>query len=379
MHGDDMVPSGYRRRSILKSLLLGSAACGSGLLSMTLDPQCAEACSRILWKNSLGTYVGRGEDWFSDAPTDLWVLPRGMERAGAVADNPYKWTSQYGSLVVVMDDHVSMSGMNERGFSAHVLWLSDTKVAPRDPKLPAISISQWMQWYLDSFATVKEAAEASRNLPFQIRMAMDHNGTKGLFHIAVEDVSGDSAIFEMIDGEMKIYHDRRYVVMTNEPTYDQQLKVVSQYVGFGGDKPLPGTSEPSDRLVRGAYYATNLPDPANEREAVASLLSVMRNVGIPYESPSAHRQSTHPEATPALTRTIFRLIMNLDERVVFFDRVLSPTVFWVRLDGFDFKKGAKVKKLPTNGNDLAYDATGKFKPAKMFTFISGTEDTLGGP
>jgi choloylglycine hydrolase len=130
--------------------------------------------------------------------------------------------------------------------------------------------------------------------------------------------------------------------MTNEPTYDKQLEIITQYVGFGGDKPLPGTSEPTDRLVRGAYYAPNLPDPADERQAIASLLSVMRNVGIPYEAPSAARQSTHPEATQALTRTIFRLIMNLDEGVIYFDRVLSPTVFWVRMDGFDFSEDAPV-------------------------------------
>jgi choloylglycine hydrolase len=195
---------------------------------------------------------------------------------------------------------------------------------------------------------------------------------------ATTSAAAASAIFEMIGGEMHVYHDRRYVVMTNEPSYDKQLQVVSQYVGFGGDKPLPGGSEPSDRLVRGAYYATNLPDPADEREAVASLLSVMRNVGIPYEAPGALRASTHPEATAALTHTIFRLIMNLDDGVIFFDRVLSPTVFWLRMDGLDFSEGAPVKRLPTNGNDLAYDATGRFAPAEIFAFLPATEATLGG-
>lgn len=355
------------------------AVLGGVMLSMALSPGIAAACSMILWDNPLGTYVGRGEDWFEDAPTALWVLPRGQHRNGASETNPYEWTSIYGSLVVTMNGHVSMSGLNERGLAAHVLWLSGTKVGPRDLNMPGLSISMWMQWYLDSFATVQEAVEATRNLPFQLRMAVDERGTKGEFHIAIEDAGGDSAIFESIDGEIKIYHDRRYVVITNEPTYDKQLEIVSQYVGFGGDKPLPGTSEPTDRLVRGAYYAKNLPAPADEREAVASLLSVMRNVGIPYESPSAVRQSTHPEATAALTHTIFRLIMNLDQKVVFFDRVLSPTVFWVRMDGLEFGEGAATMKLETNGNDLAYDATEKFQPAEIFTFTPATESTLGGP
>jgi choloylglycine hydrolase len=356
------------------------ATCTRALLAVatTLAAQPAAACSMILWDNALNTYVGRGEDWPDDAPTDLWVLPRGQKRGGLTEVNPYEWRSRYGSVVVVMNGQQSMSGLNEAGLAAHVLWLSGTGVAPRDPEVPGMSMSAWMQWYVDSFATVEEAVTATRSLPFQLRMAMNDIGTRSEFHIAVEDKDGDSAIFEMIGGEMQIYHDRRYVVMTNEPSYDKQLQQLAQYVGFGGDRPLPGGSDPSDRLVRGAYYATNLPDPADEREAVASLLSVMRNVAIPYEAPSARRQSTHPEEGMALTRTIFRLIMNLDEGVIYFDRVLSPTVFWLRMDGLDFSEDARAMRLPTNGNDLAFDATARFAPAEMFAFIPATEAILGG-
>jgi hypothetical protein len=73
------------------------------------------------------------------------------------------------------------------------------------------------------------------------------------------------------------------------------------------------------------------------------------------------------------------LIINLNKRVLYFDRVYSPTAFWVRLDGFDLKEGASVKKVSVNANDLAFDATDKFTPAKMFTFVPATEATLGGP
>ena len=182
----------------------------------------------------------------------------------------------------------------------------------------------------------------------------------------------------MIDGELKIYHDRRYIVMTNEPTYDKQLAILGQYAGFGGNKPLPGTHDPSDRFIRGAFYARNLPEPKTERDAVAALMSVMRNVGMPFGMPSPERQATHAEASPTVSFTIFRTIMNLDERVIYFDRVFSPTVFWVKLDGLDFSQGAPVKKLVTANNDLALDATQKFVPAPMFQFIGSTETTQRG-
>lgn len=356
--------------------LVGAAL--AALLFITAGSKLAEACSRILWTNSLGTYVARGEDWFEDAPTSVWALPRGQERVGAVADNPYKWVSKYGSLVVTMYDHAPVSGMNEKGLGAHLLWLEDTKVAPRDTKISAISISQWLQWYLDSFATVEEAVEASRNLPFQIRMAKDPHGNMGLVHIALDDVSGDSAVFEIIDGEMKIYHDRSYTVMTNEPTFDKQLALLKDYAGFGGDKPLPGTLDAKDRFVRGAFYSKNLPEPKDERNAIASLLSVIRNVGFPFGMPSPERAATHAEASPSVSFTIFRLILNLNKRVMYFDRVFSPTVFWVRMDGLDLNKGAPVKKVSVNNNDLALDVTDKFQPADMFAFLQSTEETLGG-
>jgi len=362
--------------SVFAPTLLALALCAGPVAIVSSG--LVEACSRILWHNKLGTYVARGEDWFEDAPTNLWTLPRGAQRVGAVADNPYKWASKYGSLVVTMYDHIAMSGMNERGLSAHMLWLEDTKVAPRDPKLPAISISQWLQWYLDSFETVKEAVDASQKLPFQIRMGQDDHGNRGLVHISIEDASGDSAIFEIIEGEMKIFHDRRYIVMTNEPTFDKQLAILEQYAGFGGTKPLPGTHEASDRFIRGAFYAKNLPDPKDERNAIAALLSVIRNVGFPFGMPSPERRATHTEASPTVSFTIFRLILNLNQRVMYFDRVFSPTVFWVRMDGLDFSEGAPVTKLVTAGNDLAYDATDKFQPAEMFEFVPGTEETLGG-
>jgi penicillin V acylase-like amidase (Ntn superfamily) len=69
-------------------------------------------------------------------------------------------------------------------------------------------------------------------------------------HLSLADKTGDSAIIEYIGGKVKIYHSRNYTVMTNSPTFDRQLKLARDHKGLGGDKPLPGTSEASDRFVR---------------------------------------------------------------------------------------------------------------------------------
>jgi choloylglycine hydrolase len=82
-------------------------------------------------------------------------------------------------------------------------------------------------------------------------------------HLSLADKTGDSAIIEYIGGKVKIYHSRNYTVMTNSPTFDRQLKLARDHKGLGGDKPLPGTSEASDRFVRASYYLKYLPGPGN--------------------------------------------------------------------------------------------------------------------
>jgi penicillin V acylase-like amidase (Ntn superfamily) len=104
-------------------------------------------------------------------------------------------------------------------------------------------------------------------------------------HVSLSDKSGDSAVIEYIGGKARIYHDKRFTVMTNEPTYDKQIENLKQYRTFGGDKPLPGERTPSDRFVRAAYYANGLPKPASQAEGAAYMFSVIRNVSVPFGSP----------------------------------------------------------------------------------------------
>lgn len=54
----------------------------------------------------------------------------------------------------------------------------------------------------------------------QLLDANEPSGGRITVHLATEDATGDSAILEVVDGQMNIYHDRRCTAMTNEPTYD---------------------------------------------------------------------------------------------------------------------------------------------------------------
>ena len=228
-------------------------------------------CTRVLWDDGNGNvFVGRTQDWTEKADSAFRVYPRGIERVGAVAENPHRWTSKYGSLVVSAYDIGTHEGVNEKGLSAHALYLAEEAAfGERDPEVEAIGIMQWVQYYLDNFATVAEAVEAQKTFSFQIEPLILPNGYPTLVHISLSDKSGDSAVIEYIGGKAKVYHDRRFTVMTNEPTYDKQIENLKQYRTFGGDNPLPGERTPTDRFVRAAYYANGLPTPANSDEGAA--------------------------------------------------------------------------------------------------------------
>lgn len=342
----------------------GIAPLIAGAAAMLAPIHPARACSLALWSdNGRSVLVGRNVDWIEDPPTDLWALPRGMQRRGSVKGTPLEWTSRYASIVGVAYGGMVNTGMNERGLTANCLWLATGEPPARDETKPGLSEAEWPQFYLDRFATVAEAVEYTRANPFQVR-GIKMGPLVSNQHLALQDATGDSAIFEFIHGELKVFHDRRYRVVTNEPSYDLQIKNLRQYQGFGGDKPLPGTTEAADRFVRGAYYLTHLPKPESDRQAVAGMLSVMRSMAQPIGTPDPAR--------PNISMTVCTAVFDLTRRAVYYESSQSPYPLWVWLDKLDLAEGKPPLKLADlNKVDRIGDATSQMKPADMFTFAPG--------
>jgi penicillin V acylase-like amidase (Ntn superfamily) len=324
----------------------------------------AGPCSRVLWNdNGRCVLVGRNMDWFEDLKSNIWVLPRGMSRNGLAPHNPLKWTSKYGSVAISAYDAGTADGLNEKGLAVNMLYLPETTTSPRDIAVTGLSMSMWTQYYLDNFATVAEAVDSLRSEHYQLLMAVHPaTGKATTVHLALNDAGGDSAILECLGGQIKVYHDRKYTVMTNQPTYDKQLAALKNYRGFGGTSKLPGTHEPGDRFVRAAYYVARLPKPTSDREAIAALMSVMRNVSAPFGISDPER--------PNVSTTIWRTITNLTSGVLYYDGVLSPQVFWLDTKKLKFDIGEPVRKLTVVDNfDLAGEVSGKLQAAPMFEFL----------
>ena len=128
---------------------------------------------------------------------------------------------------------------------------------------PGLSIAAWAQYVLDNFADVASAVTALEKEPFTLVTAeVPGEGRLATLHLSLSDSSGDSAIVEYIDGKQVIHHDRSYQVMTNSPTFDEQLALNSYWQQIGGSAMLPGTNRAADRFVRASFYIDAIPQKA---------------------------------------------------------------------------------------------------------------------
>ena len=334
----------------------------------------ADACTRAVYLGSDDVVItGRSMDWAEDMRTNLWVFPRGIARDGAAGPNAPKWTSKYGSVIASGYVVGTADGMNEAGLVANLLYLAESDYGTTEGK-PPLSMSLWAQYVLDNFATVSDAVAALEKEPFRVVTAELPNGRAAQLHLAISDATGDSAIFEYLGGKLVIHHGRQYQVMTNSPSYDQQLALNAYWEDIGGQTFLPGTIRAADRFARASYlikaiptkaapeYLPAVPGQSYANQAVASVLGVMRGVSVPLGL-------TTP-GQPNLAGTIWRTVADQKDRVYFFDSATSPNAFWVPLADLDLKEGAPVKKLTLAGGKVySGNAADKFVETKPFTFM----------
>ncbi|KPZ71704.1 Choloylglycine hydrolase [Shewanella sp. P1-14-1] len=185
-------------------------------------------CTRIIYQTKSGKFItGRGMDW-NDPKSKFAVIamPRGTAQTGGDVANALSWTSKYGSVFTAMYDSSSSDGLNEAGLAVNALYFTEADYGDyTKTEKPVISVGAWAQYFLDNFATVDEAVLAMHEPAFVIYAPLLANGRPATAHISLTDESGDSAIFEYIDGELTIHHHPKYTVMTNSPTFEEQLAI----------------------------------------------------------------------------------------------------------------------------------------------------------
>lgn len=271
-------------------------------------------------------------------------------RCGFPGDDSLPWTSRHASLVITEWNDACLDGMNERGLAAHALMFTTAEYEPPDHR-PALATTRWIQYILDSFATV---ADALRGLSDVRIVPVDVQGVIPGLHIAIEGVTGDSAIIEPIGGQMVVHHGPQYQVMANSPSLDEQLANLGRYRPFGGKLPPPGDITSMDRFVRASYFLHYLPEPIDNRQAVAEVMQIASTVakppGVPY--PDGAVYPTRWFSVADLT--------NLD--YYFWSRV-SPNLIWASMSSFEGEDRPRL--VDAFGAALAGDVAAAMVPTSL--------------
>jgi len=249
------------------------------LLLIAVSLSAASGCSRLVdARAGLPVTTARTMDWPTFIGQQAIVRPQGAMGRGVPEGSPFKpasWESDYGSVAISgrkwaqksgfknfytggdldpMDDFVT-EGTNEEGLSAHTLYLSVAKYGS-DPEKESVSYFRVVTYLLDNCKNVQEAVASMKKV--QVVSAglgtsdgLVHHGT----HFAVEDKSGESAVFEWLNGKLIVYESNgprplgkstiagsswvdfsaeyaKTNVLTNDPPMELQLANLNRYKFF---------------------------------------------------------------------------------------------------------------------------------------------------
>ncbi len=243
-----------RHRAVSYSIL-------AGLLVFTLAPR-ADACSAILLQLAGRPMMARNYDWHIGNALVMMNQP-GIAKRALSFDNAAEWVSEYGSVTVNQyGRELPCDGINESGLAIAILWLSESEYPATDER-PSVNTAQWVQYQLDTAATVAEVI-ASDN---KIRIT-PYGGAK--VHYFVCDATGDCAVIEFLDGRMVAHRgqDLPQPQITNN-TCELSRKHLVGFEGFGGEQQIPSDGASLSRFVRLAAAATEAPAEVDDAHLVA--------------------------------------------------------------------------------------------------------------
>ncbi len=353
----------HGRPSGVPGIRVGTFTLGLVCAIVAASPRASDACTRIFWNtNESGPFiVGRNEDYVSASDPTLVVTPRGIERAGTEAQTrkpqSIRWTVKYGNVAVFANNRFPNDGMNEAGLTARTLFYMDgdpnESVAPDTEKLE-LDADHWVSFVLDNFATVSEAVEAIGNQVYLVSV----KGRRGYVyatpkHLAMADAGGDSAIVEIRNGVLRIFHGPQYRILTNPPSYEEQLKNAEKYK-TAKETELPSSWDSLDRFVRADYWVRHFPKPRKNSAPTAYgfMYSALGNVALPAGLPTPEEDKAvvkkliaelpHPDQSYGVA-TYFQSISDLTNKLYRFNSLTAPSDIFLDLAEYDFESGRPVK------------------------------------
>ena len=158
-------------------------------------------CSSVCLNKKGHLILANNMDWISGDGMVV-VNKRNVTKRGFWYENKpdWTWTSRYGSITFNTEGReFPIRGMNEAGLVIVEMSLSETK-HPSADGLPVLSGSQWIQYQLDTSATLEEVIASDKVVRIE---PTDWEGMAG--HFLICDSNGTVAAIEWLDGELTVY------------------------------------------------------------------------------------------------------------------------------------------------------------------------------
>lgn len=290
------------------------------LASWLMMLQNASACSTFVLENGGKLLFGRNYDFFTGNGVII-VNPRNLAKTALVypGEIPASWTAKYGSITFnQVGREFPMGGMNEAGLVVEMMWLAEA-VYPAPDSRPAVMELQWIQYILDTSATIEDTKTNNslvRIMPSESRI-----------HFLLLDRSGKAAVVEFINGQTLFYsgNDLPVPALTNKP-YTLCLAAIKEFQGFGGSKALGTTINDPDRFVT---LADSLKKPIGKGNLLDRAFEILDQVHCDYqESPTQWRIVYDP--------------LNLE---IHFQTLENTQLRTIRFQDFSFSCSEKAKVL----------------------------------
>lgn len=279
------------------------------------------ACTTFCLRDSGRVVFGKNYDW-NIGDGMLIVNPRGLARTADGGDRPARWTAKYGSVTFNQYGRDFPSGgMNEAGLVIELMWLDGSRYPAPDAR-HTVDVLQWIQYQLDTRATVAEVLASDR----KIRIA-----SGAPLHYLVADRTGQVATVEFLNGRLVAHSGERLpvAVLTND-TYEKSVR----YERDLGGRPAPQDERSLPRFAR----------TADRVRGFAAAKEAKRNaVGYAFE--------TLDQAAQPSTR--WSLVYELDRLKIHFRTRDRRQIRYLSFADLDFHCSQPVRVL-----DLAADVAG---------------------
>ena len=350
---------------------------------LTGFPTDSEACTRIFWNTNPGLMiVGRNEDYVTASHPTFVATPRGVKRWGtsdpAKRSGSISWTVKYGNVASYANNRFPNDGMNEAGLTARTLFYVDgdpnETVAPGSDR-KELDEDHWVSFALDNFAGVADAVDAIRNEVYLVSV-VGKEGSGFSYatpkHLAMADATGDSAIIEIQDGKVRIFHGPQYQILTNPPSYQEELANAEKYRDVTQDK-LPVSWSASDRFVRSEFFLRHLPKPRDNDAPTAygfmysALATSMMPAGLPApaEDKAVVKKLVATLRDPNETygsSTYFQSISDLTNKHYRFRSLIAPSDVYFDFAGYDFGEDEPVRIIKRIDQYAQQGWSGDVKP-----------------